>query len=116
MEKLTPGLRVIVAGKGDAPGGLLPPHAGKNKNKEMAMTIHAKEPKRNLPMHPLVASRLIHERALPMEWKNRSVVAADGFSKLSRREARLGAVVNAPLRFRQWDAKRWVDDVSTQLL
>ena len=40
-EALGLGLRLIFAGKGEAPGGLLPPHAGKNKNKEMVTTIHA---------------------------------------------------------------------------
>ncbi|MGA8620266.1 MAG: hypothetical protein WB660_17305 [Candidatus Sulfotelmatobacter sp.] len=52
------GLSVMLTGKGDAPGGLWPPHAGKNKNNETAKSINADEPKHNLPMHPLVASRL----------------------------------------------------------
>jgi hypothetical protein len=58
MEKLVAGLRVIFAGKGEDPGGVWPPHAGNNKNKQKATTTHAKDPKRKLPMHPLVASRL----------------------------------------------------------
>ena len=53
------GLMVIFAGKGEGPGGLLPPQAGKrSNNKKMATTIHTDGPKRNLPMYPLVASRL----------------------------------------------------------
>jgi hypothetical protein len=30
-----PGLRIIFAGKGETPGGLWPPQAGKNKNNEI---------------------------------------------------------------------------------
>jgi hypothetical protein len=41
MEKLVLGVNVILAGKGEGPGGLLLPHAGRNKNKEMATTAHA---------------------------------------------------------------------------
>jgi hypothetical protein len=58
-EALGLGLIVIFAGNGEGPGGLLPPQAGKRSNKNMVTTIHADEPKRNLPMHPLVASRLL---------------------------------------------------------
>ena len=50
---------MIFAGKGEGPGGLLPPHAGMSRNEKMAATSHADGPKRNLPMHPLVASRLL---------------------------------------------------------
>jgi hypothetical protein len=57
-EALGLGLKAIVTGKGEAPGGLLPPHAGKNKNKEIVTATHAQGPKRNFPMHPLVASWL----------------------------------------------------------
>jgi hypothetical protein len=34
-EVLMPGLRIIFAGKGETPGGLWPPQAGKNKNNEI---------------------------------------------------------------------------------
>jgi hypothetical protein len=40
-EVLVLGVRVIFRGKGEAPGGLLPPHAGKNRNKEIVTTTHA---------------------------------------------------------------------------
>lgn len=47
--------------------------------------IPADEAKRNLPMHPLVAARLSRVASRnQMEWKTRSVVSADGFSKLRR--------------------------------
>lgn len=57
-EALVLGLRVIFTGKGEGPGGLLPPQAVKNRNKKTATTAHTHAPKRKLPMHPLVASRL----------------------------------------------------------
>jgi hypothetical protein len=59
MEKLGLGLRETLAGKGETPGALWPPQAAKNrnKNKKMVVASHAHR-KRNLPMHPLVASRL----------------------------------------------------------
>src|SRR5271169_3996723 len=52
MEALTLGFRVIFAGKGEVPGGLWPPHAGKNKNKEMETTTDDHWPNCNLLMHP----------------------------------------------------------------
>src|ERR1700732_2277426 len=81
LEKLLLGFRVILAGNGEAPGALLPPHAGKNKNKKMVTTTHTPAPKRKLPMHPLVASRLQPVASHSMEWKTFSVEAGDGFSK-----------------------------------
>jgi hypothetical protein len=57
-EALRLGLRVIFAGNGEAPGGLLPPQAANNTTKTMVTTAHTRAPKRELPMHPLVASRL----------------------------------------------------------
>jgi hypothetical protein len=59
-----------------------------------------------------------------MEWKTRSVEAGDGLSKLALAQVAIliegfaGWSAPAPscFRFRQWDAKRWVDDVSTELL
>jgi len=57
-ERLGLGFSVILAGKGEGPGGLLPPHPGKNRNKKIAAKGQADQPKRNLPMHPLVASSL----------------------------------------------------------
>jgi hypothetical protein len=118
MEKLGLGFRVILTGLDETPRGLLPPHAGKNK--EMATTTHNDRPKRNLPMHPLVASRLYPMGARhSMEWKTCSLENEDGFSKLARpasfRRKRKGCMTGSP-RLRQWDAKRWVDDVSMELL
>ncbi len=54
---------MILAAKGEDPGGLLPPHAGKNANEEIMATVHKHRPKRNLPMHPLVASWWLSEEA-----------------------------------------------------
>jgi hypothetical protein len=86
MEKLGLGTRVIFAGKGDGPAGLWPPHAGNSNNddKHRATATNAKEPKRNLPMQPFVAARRYPRANRSLEWKTRSVVAEDGFSKLSR--------------------------------
>src|SRR5580700_11071251 len=76
---------VTFAGKGEDPAGLWPPQAGKSRsNNKGVATSHAREPKRNLPMHPLVASRLIPMARRSMEWKTVSVEAGDGFSKLRR--------------------------------
>jgi hypothetical protein len=59
MEALVPGLRLILTGKGEEPGGLWPPQAGKKQNnKEMVTTTHSDRPRRNLPMYPLVAVRV----------------------------------------------------------
>jgi len=41
MEKLVAGFKVILNGNGEAPGGLCPPHAGKNKDKKMVTIIEA---------------------------------------------------------------------------
>ena len=73
MEKLVAGLSVMVAGKGEGPGGLALLQAGKNMNKELARPTHAREPKRNLPMHPLVASRWYPMGAL-FKWNGKLVV------------------------------------------
>jgi hypothetical protein len=40
MEKLGAGFRLIRVGKRETPGGVWPPHAGKETNKEMVTTIH----------------------------------------------------------------------------
>ncbi len=67
MEKLGLGLMVILAGKGEGPGGLLPPQAGRSSNDKKEMTTtHADGPKRNLPMHPLVASRFVFPMGEPL--------------------------------------------------
>jgi hypothetical protein len=55
-DVLTEGFRVIFAGKGEAPGGLCPPHAA-NKNNEIVTKTHDHRLQRNLPMHPLVAAQ-----------------------------------------------------------
>jgi hypothetical protein len=81
-EKLIAGFKVILRGSGEAPGGLCPPHAGKNNDNKMVTIIEADRPKRKLPMHPLVASRLLSDgRAAQMEWKTRSLEVGGGFSK-----------------------------------
>ena len=41
MEALVAGFRVIFAGKGEAPGGLLPPQAARNRKKKVVMPNHA---------------------------------------------------------------------------
>jgi hypothetical protein len=53
-----------------------------------------------------------------MEWKTASVEAGGGFSKLVPEDVveHFRRQLAGSLRVRQWDAKRWVDDVSTQLL
>ncbi|MGB2604028.1 MAG: hypothetical protein WBC78_10555 [Candidatus Sulfotelmatobacter sp.] len=73
MEKLTAGFKVILKGNGEGPGGLCPPHAGKNKDKKMVTIIEADRPNRNLPMHPLVASRL-YPMGAPLKWNGKLVV------------------------------------------
>jgi hypothetical protein len=85
MEKLGLGLRVILTGKGEGPGGFPPPQAGKSRDKKIAANSHADEPKRNLPMHPLVAHGSFRWATRSMEWKTVSVEAGDGFSKLALR-------------------------------
>jgi hypothetical protein len=67
------GVRVILAGKVEAPGGLCPPHAGKDKNRVAATPAETTEPKRNLPMHPLFASRL-DPMGAPFKWNGKLVV------------------------------------------
>jgi hypothetical protein len=57
MEALVTGFRVIVAGKGEVPGGLFPPQAAKNRNEEIVMIAQRLRTKCNLPMHPLVVRR-----------------------------------------------------------
>jgi len=71
---------VIESGKGDAPAGLWPPHAGKNNNKKMT-AIAAHEAKRKLPMHPLVAFAVQTARVRLTGMETCSVEAGDGFSK-----------------------------------
>jgi hypothetical protein len=61
MEALVAGFSVILAGKGEAPGGLLPPHAGKNRNKETTMMTSDHRMQPNLPMQPLAASLGVRE-------------------------------------------------------
>jgi hypothetical protein len=127
MEKLTAGFSAIRNGLDDTPLGLLPPHAGKSNNsnhKEMATTSRTDRPKRNLPMHPLVASRLYPMGARrSMEWKTCSLENGDRFSKLAllkavqqRYQMRSRGRLRDRFCFRWWDAKRWVDDVSMELL
>jgi len=41
MERLVAGFKLTLAAKGEAPGGLLPPHADKNTRQEMVTTIQA---------------------------------------------------------------------------
>jgi hypothetical protein len=41
MEALVAGFKVIFAGKGLAPGGLCPPQAGSDRNRNMEMMIPA---------------------------------------------------------------------------
>jgi hypothetical protein len=41
IEALVAGFKLIFAGKGEAPGGLLLPHAGKNKKKATVTPTHA---------------------------------------------------------------------------
>ncbi len=84
IEKLVLGFSVILAGKGDAGAGLLLPQAQRNKKKKIAVNVQVNGPKRNLPMHPLVASRSypIASRSI-MKWKTRSVEAGGVFSKLT---------------------------------
>src|SRR5579863_4917610 len=74
------GVMVIESGKGDAPAGLWPPHAGKNNNKKMT-AIAAHEAKRKLPMHPLVAFAVQTARVRLTGTETCSVEAGDGFSK-----------------------------------
>jgi hypothetical protein len=68
MEALVGGVSVILAGKGLAPGGLLFPHAGRKKNSVSVTATNAHRTESNLPMHPLVATRL-HTRAQPTSAK-----------------------------------------------
>src|SRR5260370_20879261 len=75
----------MVPGNGEGRGGGWPGQgATKNKN-ETVTTVHAKQPKRKLPMHPLVATRLHRWANRSMEWKTFSVEAGDGFSKQASR-------------------------------
>ena len=125
MERLVEGFKRILAATGEDPGGLWPPHADKSTKLEMMTTIHAHWPKRNLPMHPLAASWWYPIRRIAsLEWKTCSLENEDGFSKLGRRALfrrasfkpiRKGCMTGW-FRLRQWDAKRWVDDVSMELL
>jgi hypothetical protein len=77
MEALVAGLSVILAGKGDAPGGLLPPHAGNNRNKERTMRTSDHRTQPNLPMQPLAASlgireaRRFSQNGLKMNWNGK---------------------------------------------
>jgi len=87
---------VIETGKGDAPAGLWPPHAGKNNNKKMT-AIAARGAKRKLPMHPLVAFAVQTARVRLTGMETCSVEAGDGFSKPR-------CLVNMRLLL-QWDAK-----------
>jgi hypothetical protein len=58
IEALVAGFKLIFAGKGEAPGGLLLPQAAKNKKKVTVTPTDAHRTQRNLAMHPLAASRL----------------------------------------------------------
>jgi hypothetical protein len=101
----------MAAGNGEVPGGLCPPHAGKNTNKEMATRTHANQPKRKLPMHPLVAARFVSDgRAVQMEWKTFSVENEEGFSKQMASASRHFAAPHL-----QWDAKGRGVDASWKL-
>jgi hypothetical protein len=54
-----------------------------------------------------------------LEWKTCSLEVGDGFSKQTRTDGvqiPTGGCSAESFRFRQWDAKTWVDDVSTELL
>ena len=41
METLVEGFRVILAGKGLAPGGLCPPQAGRSEDKKIVMVLNS---------------------------------------------------------------------------
>ena len=99
------GVRVIESGKGDAPAGLWPPHAGRNNNTEM-MAIAAHEAKRKLPMHPLVAFAVQTARVRLTGMETCSVEAGDGFSKPR-------CTVNLRLLL-QWDAKGGAADACSR--
>ncbi len=67
-DALVAGDRVILAGKGDGPGGLLPPQAPRPHNKG-AIIMNADHLKQNLPMHPPRAAyeKTQHEQLVGVE-------------------------------------------------
>jgi hypothetical protein len=74
------GFRLILAGMGETgTGPLCPPHAGNNKDAEIAAATHANLPKCNFAMHPL-AYRFVWQAA-QMGWKTCSVENGDGIGK-----------------------------------